>query len=120
MTRHEFQLIGERDHQARNILNPSRYSLEARRSPLSAGFSWAILISQSQPTAGTIRTKPITALARKIFSLPWHLLSNDELCSDPQLPPKQNTSFMSIKAPESPTLDVLLQILVEVDMSLRK
>jgi transposase len=64
--------------------------------------------------------KAIIALARKIISLVWHLLSNDELYSDPQFPPKQNTDFVSVKVPKSLTLDELLQILVEANVYLKK
>lgn len=64
--------------------------------------------------------KAIIALARKIISLVWHLLSNDELYSDPQFPPKQNPNFVSVKVPKSLTLDELLQILVEANVYLKK
>ena len=64
--------------------------------------------------------KAIIALARKIISLVWHLLSNDELYSDPQFPPKQNANFVSVKVPKSLTLDELLQILVEANVYLKK
>ena len=64
--------------------------------------------------------KAIIALARKIISLVWHLLSNDELYSDPQFPPKHTTDHVVVKVPTSLTLDELLQILVEANVYLKK
>lgn len=73
---------------------------------------------RKKKTLGT--GKAIIALARKIISLVWHLLSNDELYSDPQFPPKHTTSLVSVKIPKSLTLDELFQILVEANVNLKK
>jgi len=64
--------------------------------------------------------KAIIALARKIISLVWHLLSNDELYSDPQFPPKTISDLVSVNVPKSLTLDELLQILAEANVYLKK
>jgi len=64
--------------------------------------------------------KAIIALARKIISLVWHLLINDELYSDPQFPPKQHDDLITVKVPKSLTLDELLKILVEAKVYLER
>lgn len=64
--------------------------------------------------------KAIIALARKIITIVWHLLSNDELYSDPQYLPKRSSHFISVKIPQSLTLDELITILVEANVYLKK
>lgn len=66
------------------------------------------------------KAKAIIALGRKIISIVWHLLSHDELYSDPQFPPKRSPELVSVKVPKSPSLDELLQILAEANVYLKK
>jgi transposase len=64
--------------------------------------------------------KGVIALARKIITLVWHLLSNDELYSDPHFPPKHSSHLVSVKVPKALTLEELIQILAEANIYLKK
>lgn len=64
--------------------------------------------------------KTIIALARKIILLIWHLLTNNELYSDPQYPPKHSNPCVSIKIPKILTIEELIQILSEANIYLKK
>lgn len=62
--------------------------------------------------------KTIVALARKIATLIWHLLTHDEVYKDAQYPPKKEPHRVAITVPKNVTLEELLQILVDANVYL--
>ena len=64
--------------------------------------------------------KSIIAVARKVVTIIWHLLSYDETYQDPIFAQKRTPSLINLRIPSEISLEELLKVLVDANVYLRK
>jgi cell envelope opacity-associated protein A len=65
------------------------------------------------------KAKATIALARKMITIIWHLLTNNELYEDPIFPEKKTKAKSKVMIPMEVSLEQLLEIIAKVDILLK-
>lgn len=65
------------------------------------------------------KAKATIALARKIVTIIWHLLKNDEYYDDPLFPRKKAQTMNKVMVPKEVSLEQLLEIIAKADILIK-
>ncbi len=64
--------------------------------------------------------KTVVALARKIITIVWHLIVNDEIYEDKYARPKKPLKVKTVKIPISSTLEEAIKLFSEAVQAIKK